>query len=223
MKIVAIIPPRAGSKGILGKNITLLAQKPMICYSIDQAKKSKYINKIIVSSDGNEILDISKKCGAECIKRPKELAGDNSKIDETIKHVLSELEKSGEVFDLVVLLQPTSPLRKSETIDKAIELFIKNKDNFDSLMPLAKALNKIGIIENNKFIPKYSAGVQRQEMEELYYDCGTIHIFKPEIINTGNFFGDRIFAFKINHPESIDIDSQDDIELAEFYIQKYAN
>lgn len=220
MNILAIIPARGGSQGIPKKNITPVAGKPLINYTIKVAQQSERINKIVVSSDNDEILDVAKIEGVVAIKRPVELAGHNSKMDGAINHVLTELNNQGYKADLVVLLQPTSPLRSIETLNTAIDVFIENQENFDSLIPLAPTSNKVGITENNVFKPMYPAGVQRQELTQLYYDCGTVHIFKPEVLIRGDFFGKNIFAFPIPWPESLDIDSHDDLDLAEYYLQK---
>lgn len=218
MKILAIIPARGGSQSIPKKNIALLAGKPLISYTIKAAQQSKYIDKTVVSSDDEEILSAAQAEGAEPIKRPGELANNTSKMDQAMKHALAELKKQDCEPDLIVLLQPTSPLRSVGTIDGAIAAFIKNQDKFDSLIPLAPTSNKVGTIEGQAFKPKYPAGAQRQELEALYYDCGTIHIFKPKLINQGDFFGKNIFAFPIPWPESLDIDTPDDIALAEYYL-----
>lgn len=223
MKILAIIPARGGSKGIPKKNIAMLAGKPLIEYSIDQAKHSKYLDKIVVSSDDQEILEVARGLGAETILRPTELAQDMSKMDGVIKHALDTLEQQGYVPELVVLLQPTSPLRTAKIIDTAIETFIANKDKFDSLMPLVRTSNKIGTIEGQRFNPKYQVGAQRQEIAELYYDCGTVYLFKPDKIKLGEFFGKNILAFPVAWPASLDIDTKKDLELVEYYLKNHAN
>ncbi len=117
---LAIIPARGGSKRLLRKNILPLVDKPLIVWTIEAAKKSKYINKIVVTSDDDEILNISKANGAEIIKRPDELATDTATSFDVIVHSIKSLEK----YDYVVLLQPTSPLRDQEDIDNAIELLL---------------------------------------------------------------------------------------------------
>ena len=125
-KVLAIIPARGGSKGLPRKNIADLAGKPLIAWTIEASLNSKYITKTMVSSDDKEILDISVEYGAEIIKRPENLASDDATSESVVKHAIDCLEATGEVFDIVVLLQPTSPLRNSKDIDNAIELMFSS-------------------------------------------------------------------------------------------------
>jgi len=119
MKKIAIIPARGNSKRLPGKNIKLLCGKPMIAYAIEEAKKSKYIDDVFVTSDDVEILSISERCGANTIKRPGELAYDNTPTIEVVRHAVNHLG-----FKMaVVLLQPTSPLRTVKDIDRCIRLY----------------------------------------------------------------------------------------------------
>ena len=120
--ILAVIPARGGSKRLPNKNILDLAEKPLIAWSIEAGLNSKYIDTVVVSSDSDDILDISKKFGADIIKRPDELASDTATSFDAIKHTI---ENTIETFDYVILLQPTSPLRNNSHIDEAFELLIK--------------------------------------------------------------------------------------------------
>ena len=126
-KILAIIPARGGSKGIPRKNIKLLAGKPLIAYTIEAALKSKYLDRVIVSTEDREIAETSRHYGAEVIKRPKILAKDKAKTIDVIFHLLNVLKEKNYIPEIIVLLQPTSPLRIVKDIDKAIELFLKEK------------------------------------------------------------------------------------------------
>ena len=119
MKKIAIIPARGNSKRLPGKNIKLLYGKPMIAYAIEEAKKSKYVDEVVVTSDDDEILNISKEYGADVIKRPSELAYDDTPTIEAIRHAVAHM---GDDL-VVVLLQPTSPLRTVKDIDKCILLY----------------------------------------------------------------------------------------------------
>jgi CMP-N,N'-diacetyllegionaminic acid synthase len=219
-KILAIIPARGGSKGIPRKNIKELTGKPLIVYSIEAALKSKYINKIVVSTEDEEIAEISKKYGAEVIKRPRELAKDSSSIIDVLKHVLEKLrEKENYNPDIIVLLQPTSPLRTVKTIDSAILIFRDKFEYYDSLIPLYLIEGKIGIIMRERYIPNYILGSRRQDIEPIYRECGTIFIFKPDLIKNGEMFGEKTLPFVIKkYKESIDIDTTDDLKIAEFFM-----
>ena len=129
MEVLAIIPVRAGSKGIPNKNIRPLANKPLVFYSIDAALNSKYVTRTVVSTESAEIKKIAQSFGAEVIDRPDELAQDETKTAPVLLQVLNELEKQNYVPDVVVLLQATCPLRDSKELDEAFELFFNNQQN----------------------------------------------------------------------------------------------
>lgn len=221
-KILAIIPARGGSKEIPKKNIVKVKGKPLIFYSIKNAKESKYINRIIVSTDSKKIADISEKYGAEIpFLRPAELAKDESPTSDAVKHVLKQLKKKENYTpDLVVILQPTSPLRTAKTIDVAIQVFFDKIKNYDSLIPLYPIEGKTGVVKNEVFTPNYVLGSRRQDIEPVYKECGTIYIFKPELVERGDLFGEKIFPFVIkNYEESIDVDSFDDLKKVEYFMK----
>lgn len=133
MEILSIIPARGGSKGIKRKNLKPILDKPLVAYSIEASLKSKYITRTIVSSEDDEILEVSERYGAETVKRPFELALDETKTAPVMLQVLNELEKTGYSADYVVLLQPTCPLRDEKYIDHAFEFYFeKQKEGYDS-------------------------------------------------------------------------------------------
>ena len=137
MNIVAIIPARGGSKAIPRKNLINFCGKPLMLWSIEQARHSRYINNVFVSSDNDEILSVARKAGAGAIIRPKRIAGDKSSSDDALLHALDKIEGSqNEKVDLIVFLQATSPLRLPEDIDQAIKMLIVKKA--DSLFSAAK-------------------------------------------------------------------------------------
>ena len=127
--ILAVIPARGGSKGIPGKNIVPFAGKPLICYTVEAALKSKYLKRVIVSTDDNEIAKVAKDCGAEVpFLRPSNLSQDDTSSVSVLKHAVKFIEESeGSLFDFVVLLQPTSPLRDEKTIDLASRKNLRNR------------------------------------------------------------------------------------------------
>lgn len=219
-RIVAIIPAKGSSSGIPKKNIALLAGKPLVTYSIEQALASKVIDRTIVSTEDREIAEVSKNCGALVIDRPKKLASCSSRIKPVLEHALDVLREGKEVFDLVVLLQPTSPLRKTSTIESAVELFFDNYNRFDSLVPVQRFKQKLGSIEKGEFKPEYELDCPRQKMKEGFAECGTVFIFKPDKIKSSNMFGKRIFPFIIeNFVEAIDVDGYADLRLAEMFLK----
>ena len=184
-KIIAIIPARGGSKRLPVKNIKKLLGKPLIAWTIEQAKKSKYIDKLIVSTDDKEIAKISKKYGAEVpFLRPKELARDDSLTIDAIMHAINWFEERGICFNIVVLLEPTSPLRKENDIDNAIGLFIKNINKADSLLGMSEIYSDtehpygIKKIKNGYVKPfiKHKNFYQRQQLPKVYSVYGGIYI-----------------------------------------------
>jgi len=181
--IIAIIPARGGSKGIFKKNIKLLAGKPLIAYSIEQAKRSKSVNKVIVSTDDDEISEIARRYGADVLIRPKELAHDDTPMIPVIKQVVNEIEKKEKV-DYVILLQPTSPLRLPEHIDKAVEMLNNGFDSVTSVTNFNFKLGSIVKINEEKTINALNEKfVGCRQKNELYWVDGSIFGYKRDVID----------------------------------------
>ena len=225
-KIVAIIPARGGSKGIPRKNIRLLAGKPLIAYSIEAALNSKYINRIIISTEDKEIADISRKYGAEVIERPEELAKDNSQTIDVVKHVLENLKKNESYTpDIIALLQPTSPLRTKEDIDNGIELFVNNKCG--SVISVCEAIHPVYwtfIIEKYLkpiFNWKYFLNKRRQDLPKTYILNGAVYITSfDNLYKYNSFFNRKIIPYIMQSKNSIDIDEKVDFEFVEFLLRR---
>ena len=226
MNILALIPARGGSKGLPRKNIKPLLGKPLIGWTIEQANNSKYIDKVIVSTDDEEIAKISKEYDAEVpFLRPKELARDDSPTIDTITHAINWFEEMGEFFNIIVLLQPTSPLRTTSDIDKAIELFLNNK----------KALSLVSVkenehppfwsfkIENNLIKPLFGDEYfkkRRQELPKSYMPNGAIYISYVDVLKEYNsFYTPKTIAYIMPSERSIDIDNEFDFLLVEFVLR----
>ena len=219
---LAIIPARGGSKRLPRKNVLDLCGKPLIAYTIEAALKSKYIDKVIVSSDDEEILNISSNFGADIIKRPIDLANDTATTFDTIKHTIDNFEK----YDYIVLLQPTSPLRNEKHIDEAIQLLEeKNADSIISVCEMdhsplwSNTLPKDGNMSN--FLKDEILNKRSQDLEKYYRLNGAIYICKTEKLleNKGFFLKDNIFAYKMDRESSIDIDEEMDFKIAETFIK----
>lgn len=219
---LAIIPARGGSKRLPRKNILDLCGKPLIAWSIKAGLNSKYIDKVVVSSDDDEILNISLNFGAETIKRPVELASDTATTFDAIKHTIDNFEK----YDYIVLLQPTSPLRDAKHIDQAIELLeTKKADAVVSVCevdhsPLwSNTLPKDGNMSN--FLKDEILNKRSQDLEKYYRLNGAIYICKTEKLleNKGFFLKDNIFAYKMDRESSVDIDEEMDFKIAEVLIK----
>lgn len=223
-KILALIPARGGSKGIKDKNIVFLAGKPLIAYSIEAAKYSKYIDDIIVTTDSEKIAEISKQYGASVpFMRPAELATDTSKTIDAVLHAIQTLKTMGKEYDVLILLQPTQPLRTNKNIDEAIEVYYKNKeDGLVSVSPVDDSPLLIRSISNDgKLLNLLSQNstCRRQDMPEYYKVNGCIYINKIEEINENTSFNDNKIPFIMTKEHSIDIDELSDLCMAEYYLK----
>jgi CMP-N-acetylneuraminic acid synthetase len=225
-KIVAIIPARGGSRGIPSKNIKRLFGEPLIAWTIKQAKKSGYLDEIIVSTEDEEIAEISRKYGAEIIKRPEELAKDESPTIDAVFHVLEILRTENYNSNIVVLLQPTSPLRTAKDIDNAIELFLNS--NYESVVSVCEIEHppywsfKIkGEYLEPLFGNEYLK-MRRQDLHKTYMPNGAIYISTPQILyKYRSFYCEKTIPYIMPAERSIDIDTEIDFMLAELLMRKY--
>jgi len=226
--ILGLIPARSGSKGLPRKNIKPLLGKPLIAWTIEQSLASKYLDRVVVSTDDKEVAEISKKYGAEVpFMRPKELAEDNAKGIDVVLHTIDWLEENDQrkQYDLLMLLQPTSPLRKSEDIDNAIELlFLKEAKAIVSVCevdhhPLwANTLPENGCMKN--FIKQEIMNKNRQELPVFYRLNGAIYLaYCNYIKERKSFFGKDTFAYIMPKSRSVDIDDEIDFKLVEILIK----
>ena len=224
MKIICIIPARAGSKGIPKKNIIDVRGKPLIAYSIEpaiEAMELGLIDKVIVSTDSIEIADISKKYGAEIpFLRPDDISGDKAKSIEFIEHALSFYKNLGINYDAVLLLQPTSPLRTLEDLISALKLFVES--NNDSLISAYEEeyINDLVIYklseDGKTSIPVnqlHNKGVRRQEHGSLYVRNGCIYISSTELISKGYVIGAAPLMYTMDKNKSVNVDTLEDLEL----------
>lgn len=194
-RVLAIIPARKGSKGIPGKNIKIMNGKPLIVWTIEQAKKSRYIDKILVSTDCNEIKKISEKAGAKVpYIRPKELSGDKAKTVDVASHAVEYLEKNEkEKYEIMLLLEPTSPLRAEEDIDNAIEKIISN-DNIEAVISIGKMSDHPVLakrIDGESIKPYFGVNdieSRRQDLTEAYFPYGVVYAIKTKVFEQKKTF-----------------------------------
>lgn len=227
-KILGIIPARGGSKGVPRKNIKLLAGKPLIVWTIEEAQKSGVIDKLIVSTDDEEIAEVAREYGAEVpFMRPPELATDEAKGIDVVLHAMNWYEEKGENFDLVILLQPTSPLRKAEDILGALKTFIEKKAG--AVVSVCECehsplwMNTLGEdLRMNDFLPKEAFNKNRQELKKFYRLNGAVYVAEWEYLRGHKgFFGEDTFAYIMTNEKSIDIDKIIDFKIAEAILNKY--
>ncbi|KYH35144.1 CMP-N,N'-diacetyllegionaminic acid synthase [Clostridium tepidiprofundi DSM 19306] len=225
-RIIAIIPARGGSKGIPNKNIIDLCGKPLIAYSVEEAKKSKYIDRVIVSTDSLKIKEVSLNYGAEVpFIRSEELSSDSAKSIDVVIDCLQRLEDTYDLYDYVVLLQPTSPLRMCEDIDSAIERIVEFKSK--SLVSMCEAYQNpilMRTIEKDrmfKIVDCNKSNLRRQELPKFYIFNGAIYISSVEMIYSERaFVNDDTIPFIMDKERSIDIDEPKDIVLAEYFLKR---
>jgi len=225
MKIIGIIPARAGSKGIKNKNIVNINGKPLIYYTINAVKKSKLKN-FIVSSDSVKILNIAKKYGIKKLHlRPKKFSLDTTRSIKLFKYLKKELEKYYS-FDAIMILQPTSPMRRAIDINHAINLFKKNK--CDSLISVCsvggshparvKYLNKKKYILDPIFSEK-KEGQNRQELRDAFIKNGAIYLFKKKNLDKNTIKGKKSLSMIMPRKLSINIDEPHDLEVAKYLLK----
>ncbi|WP_024605765.1 MULTISPECIES: acylneuraminate cytidylyltransferase family protein [unclassified Pseudoalteromonas] len=220
-KVLAVIPARGGSKRLPRKNILKLAGKPLIAWSIEAGLNSKYVDEVIVTSDDNEILNISKSLGADTIKRPEVLASDIATTFDAIKHVIDNTQS----YDYIILLQATSPLRNETHLDSAVELLIKKQaDSIVSVCEMnhsplwSNTLN--GDLSMDDFLDEEVLNKRSQDLEKYYRLNGAIYICKVDkLLAAGSFMlKANTFAYLMDSKSSIDIDEEIDFKIAETYL-----
>ncbi|MBI3074826.1 MAG: acylneuraminate cytidylyltransferase family protein, partial [Parcubacteria group bacterium] len=223
-KILAVITARGGSKSIPKKNIKNLAGKPLIVWTIEAAKKSRFLTRTIVSTDDAEIARVARKYGADApFMRPAEYAWDTSTSMGVVQHALAWLkENAKEKYDYLMILQPTSPFRTAEDIDECIKLAVDKKA--DSVMSMKElddfAPKKIKKIKNGKILPYFEdEGTQssrRQDLEKMYKRNCAVYLTKTSLIAKGDLFGKKSHAHIMPEERSLDINKPADFELAQF-------
>ena len=231
MKILGVITARGGSKGIPGKNIKPLLGKPLIAYTIEAAKKSGVLDRLILSTDDTQIAEVAKKYGCEVpLMRPKteELAGDKATHLEVMRHAVSWLkEKENYYPDYTMILQPTSPLRQPFHIKEAVELILKT--GADSAVSVSEVpdhfncsnnmiINDKGLLKLINGSPIYKRVPRRQDRPKNYWSNGIIYLFKTDLLfneANPNFYGENTVPCIIDQKYASDIDAPSDWDAAE--------
>lgn len=220
-KILVVIPARGGSKGIPRKNIRLLNNRPLISYAIGTARSSQYVDDVVVTTNDSEIALIAEKFGASIVRRSEELSGDEVPLDPVVYNAMIQKEKLAfDEYDIVITLQPTSPLIRASTLDSAIEKF--EDFSVDSVISVVddRHLNW-GYDENNKrYFPLYIERVNRQNLPKSFKETGAILATRRSFVNEVSRLGTNIDLIEVSREESIDIDNYEDWWIAENYLQK---
>ena len=226
--MLAIIPARGGSKGLPRKNIKLLGDLPLICHTIKAALDSNLIDRVIVSTENDEIASIAKNCGAEVpFMRSIDLASDTSMVMDSYLQVVDMITKeNSKLIESFVALLPTVPLRTSKDIDNAIQIF--NDKNANSVISVVEAstpvywhrsISKEGILEN--FLPEFNALKNRQEFKKTYLPNGAVYVFRTEVLrSTREYYTSKTYPYIMPKERSADIDDNFDFEWARYLFKK---
>jgi len=217
--VLAFIPARGGSKGVPDKNIRLLAGKPLIAWTIEQAVNSKQIDRVIVSTDSNKIAEVSREYGAETpFMRPDELANDTASTESAMEHALKWLKFNEDYHpDAIVLLQCTSPVRNTDAIDNAVKQFYKEKA--DSLLSVCPFWHFLWVSESgkSKALYDFKNRPRRQDISASdikYKENGSIYVSNSRgFLTHQNRLFDKISLFEMSEEESLEIDTELDMEM----------
>lgn len=226
MKNIAIIPARSGSKGLKDKNIKLLSGIPLLGYSIKAAQESKQFDKIFVSTDSEEYADIAEKYGADAsFLRTEKNSGDTVGSWDVVREVIERFENEGKFYDRIMLLQPTSPLRIAEDINKSFELMELKEAN--AVLSITEAEHSplwCNTLQEDlcmdSFVNEKYLGVPRQNLPTYYRLNGAIYLIRREELDEMRMFRKKCYAYIMPNIRSIDIDSELDFKLAEYIIEK---
>jgi CMP-N,N'-diacetyllegionaminic acid synthase len=215
-KAIAIIPARSGSKGLPHKNIKDLCGKPLIAWSIETALKSKFLDRVVLSTDDREYQKIGLRFGAEApFLRPGELASDSALTVDVVEHLLEYYRQSQrEEFEYVVLMEPTSPMREDEDIDMMLGKLEAQKKEFDAIISLGEVSEHPSIfrkIDENrlisKFLPNKKTNILRQNIDPIYFPYGVAYIVKRDVLlKTRNFYPRRSTYHEIKRYQCFEID-----------------
>lgn len=223
MMTLGLVPARGGSKGVPGKNARLLAGRPLIGYAADAARRSGVIDRLVLSTDSSEIAAIGRAEGLDVpFMRPADLAADDTPMAAVIRHALEQLAAQAVLPDVVVLLQPTSPLRRAEHIRAAVELLrASGADSVVTVTEVPRHLSPDYVmrIDGGKLRPFLSEGAsltRRQDARAAYSRDGTAYVFwRATFERTGSIYGDDVRPLVVPAAESLSIDSPADWDAAE--------
>jgi CMP-N-acetylneuraminic acid synthetase len=228
MKILGIIPARGGSKGVLRKNTRKLAGKSLIAYSIALGKACESFMDTVVSTDDNEIEAISLSLGASVIRRPAELGSDVSNVADTVLQVLQQLQERGQSYDIVILLQPTSPLRTKKDIENVISL-LNDSSEIDGVISVVKVVDhhpaRMYSISEKKEMQPYLKELEtsrRQDLDALYIRNGCIYAVRTAyFLREKSLMPTNKIAYIMDSRWAVNVDTETDLELLEIVMPKW--
>jgi CMP-N-acetylneuraminic acid synthetase len=218
-KILIVIPARGGSKGIPRKNLSILNGRPLLSYAIQTALGSRFTPDVVVSSDDEEILQLAVKLGAKSHRREAPLAGDACTLDPVIFDAYKSCSVNQSAYALIVTLQPTSPLLKSSSLDRALEQMLCDQ-SIDTLISARDDTHLTWRKEGGRFVPNYTERVNRQYLPQTFRETGAFLITRPSVISEAGRIGRNVELFLLAGGEEIDIDTYEDWSLCEFFLRR---
>ena len=214
-KVIAIIPARGASKAIPRKNIRILAGKPLIGYVIDAAKSCALIDRVVVTTDDQEIAAVAASFGAVVVDRPEELAGDDVPLDPVIWHAVTQMEQQGEEFDIVLTIQPTSPLLRADTIERAIRMLVEGENEVETVISVVPQHHLYWQQDGDNWLPMFSERKNRQYLQPIYQETGGILATHRSCVTPTSRIGARTRGLVLETRESLDINDWGDWYLVE--------
>ena len=227
--ILAIIPARGGSKGIPGKNIKKFAGKPLIVHSIEASLKCPLVNRTVVSTDDDKIAEVSIAHGAQVIKRPNELATDSSLVIDAIKYTVRKVEEEGDEVDIVILLEPTSPFRRAEDLEKCIQVLLEDKaDSVATFTSSDVSPNRLWRVSEDIVEPYIEGAVPwlpRQKQPKAHELTGQIYGLSKKVLfekeDSISLLLGRIYPVITPRETALDIDTELDFMVAEKIMEHF--
>ena len=212
MSVLAIIPARGGSRAIPGKNVRPFAGEPLLVHTIKSALAAKTLDRVVVSTDSDEIAAAAEAAGAEVVRRPAELARDESPTEDALIHVLETL---GESPDWIVTLEPTSPLRTPELIDACVELAAA--EDADAVITVVETRELLGRLDGSRFAYlEPGQPRRRQDRRPLYRESSTVYVTRTSVLlRDRSVLGERLHAIVVPAEQAVDINTPLDLVIAE--------
>lgn len=222
-RVLGVIPARGGSKGLPGKNLRPLCGRPLIGWTIDEARASSMLDAVVVTTDDPEIASVAVQFGAEVpFLRPAELAGDTASSIDVVIHAIDDLAEKGRIFDIVVLLEPTSPLREPSDIDAALTKMLADEAGAIVSVCRAESTHPAFMFRQKAdarlapFLERQPTGLRRQELEPVFFLEGTVYASRIAVLREKrSFYHDDTVAFEVPKWKSLEIDDIDDFLLVE--------
>lgn len=227
--VLAVIPARGGSKGIPGKNIKEFAGKPLIVHSIEASLQCPLINRTVVSTDDDKIAELAIEHGAQVVKRPDDLAADASLVIDAIKHAVLNVEEDGGEVDIVLLLEPTSPYRRAEDLEKCIQVLLQDKaDSVATFTNAHVSPNRLWRVTDEVVEPFIEGAVPwlpRQQQPKAYELTGQIYGLSRKVLfekeDSVSTLAGKIFAVITPRETALDIDTELDFMMAEKIVEHF--